>query len=71
MVAEAEATEPRRDPLDLVEAASDLSALPLVSLRPATEFRGLSDLPVPGILFRNELRSERVESLVSDLSKER
>jgi hypothetical protein len=75
--ADAEATEPLRDPLpplllaDLVEAASDLSGFPFASLKLATEFRGLSVLAVPGILFLRELRSERVESLVSDLSKER
>ena len=70
----AEAVEPRRE-RDFVDAESDLSALvplPDASLTLAIEFLGLSVLLlVPGILFLMDNRSERVDSLVSERSKER
>ena len=57
-------------PVDLVEAASDLSTPPLLVSKLDNEFRGLSDLPLPGILDRKEPRKDRVDSLVSDLLKD-
>ena len=57
-------------PVDLVEAASDLSTPPLLVSKLDNEFLGLSDLPLPGILERKEPRKDRVDSLVSDLLKD-
>jgi len=59
---------------DFANAESDLSGAPLdeVSIsNMATEFLGLSGFPLPGILDLMELRIDREDSLVSDLSNER
>src|SRR5215469_2703511 len=56
----------------LTDAASDLSANvdePFPA-RAAEDDRGLSDFPLPGILERSWLRSEREDSLVSERLKE-
>jgi len=56
----------------LTDATSDLSAdvdAPFPA-RAAEDDRGLSDFPLPGILERSWLRSEREDSLVSERPKE-
>ena len=52
---------------DLVDAASDRSALPLVVSMFEKEALGLSIFWLPGILDRIDPRNERDDSFVSDL----
>lgn len=56
--------------VDLIEPASDLSVPPVTVSIWDSDVLGLSVFMLPGILDRNDPRSERVDSFVSDLLKE-
>src|SRR6201996_5255327 len=57
---------------DLIDCVSALSSDgDVTEVRAVDELRGLSaDLPLPGILVRSAVRSDRADSLVSDLLKD-